>query len=78
MEARVVPDRAQRDSVPSVAGGVVYANGGNTLYALDALTGGILWNSGSTINDSIVAEPTVVNGRVYVAAWDGKLYAFGL
>jgi outer membrane protein assembly factor BamB len=66
------------DSVPSIAGGVVYANGGNSLYALDASTGEILWNSGSTVGDSIVAEPTVVNGRVYVAAWDGKLYAFGL
>ena len=50
----------------------MYASGGNTLYALDALSGAVLWSSGSTVKNSIVAEPTVVNGRVYATAWDGK------
>jgi outer membrane protein assembly factor BamB len=69
---------ASGNSVPSVANGVVYASGSNTLYALDASSGSILWNSGSSVGNEIVAEPTVVNGRVYVTAWDGKMYAFGL
>jgi hypothetical protein len=66
------------NSAPSVANGVVYASGNNTLYAIDASSGAILWSSGSSVGDQIVAEPTVVNGRVYVTAWDGKMYAFGL
>lgn len=64
--------------VPVIANGVVYAAGGNVLYAVDANTGSVLWNSGSTITGNIAAAPAVVNGRVYVAAWDGHLYSFGL
>jgi len=65
-------------SVPAVAKGVVYAAGGNTLYAVDASSGAILWSSGSTISGTITAEPTVANGRVYVTSWDKHLYVFGL
>ena len=72
------PIGASGNSVPAVAGAVVYAAGGSTLYAVDASSGAILWNSGSAVGNTIVAEPTVVNGRVYVTAWDGRLYAFGL
>lgn len=65
-------------AVPVIADGVVYAAGGNKLFAVDAQSGTVLWNSGSTIGGNIAAAPTVVNGRVYVAAWDGYVYAFGL
>jgi outer membrane protein assembly factor BamB len=67
-------------SPPTVAGGVVYYGDGpdSQLLALDAATGIQLWSSGSTIGGAIYAAPTVVNGRVFVGAWDGKLYAFGL
>ncbi len=63
--------------VPIVANGVVYAAGKNVLYAFDANSGAALWNSGSAITGTIAAAPTVVNGRLYVTAWDGHLYAFG-
>ncbi len=64
---------------PTVANGVVYFSDGaaNTEYAFDAATGHELWHS-ATITGSVYAPATVVNGRVFVPAWDGKLYAFGL
>ena len=67
-------------SPPTVAGGLVYYGDGpgNQLLAFDSTTGTQLWSSGSTIQGAIFGAPTVVNGRVYVGAWDGKLYAFGL
>lgn len=66
-------------SVPAATPQLVFASSGTgTLYAIDAQTGSILWNSGSTIQARIAAEPTVVNGHVYVSAWDGHIYAFGL
>ena len=65
-------------SPPTVANGVVYYGDGdgNTEYAFDASTGKPLWNSGSTITGGIYAAPTVINGMLFVAAWDNKLYAF--
>jgi outer membrane protein assembly factor BamB len=67
-------------SPPIVAGGVVYYGdgSGNQLLAFDATTGAQVWSSGSTIKGGIYGAPTVVNGRVFVGAWDNKLYAFGL
>jgi len=69
-------------SPPTVAGGVVYYGDGpaHQLLAFDAVTGRRLWSSGSTIRaeGDIYGAPMVVNGRVFVGAWDGKLYAFGL
>lgn len=61
-----------------IAGNVVYAAGGSTLYAINATTGAILWTSGTTIPATITAAPTIVNGRLYAAASNGHLYAFGL
>ncbi|HEV3153151.1 MAG TPA: PQQ-binding-like beta-propeller repeat protein [Candidatus Baltobacteraceae bacterium] len=69
---------ATGSSVPAVAGGVVYAAGDNIVYAVDAGTGAMLWNSGATIKGRVAAEPTIVNGRLYAASWDGHLYVFGL
>ncbi len=67
-------------SPPSVAGGVVYYGDGpdSQLLAFDATTGTQLWSSGSTISGGIYGAPTIVNGQVFVGAWDGKLHAFGL
>ena len=64
---------------PTVANGVVYEGDGpdNTLWAFDAQTGAHLWDSGTSVQGMIFAAPTVVDGHVYAAAWDGNLYAFG-
>jgi outer membrane protein assembly factor BamB len=67
-------------SPPTIAGGVVYYGDGpgNQLLVFDAATGAQLWSSGSTIGGAIYGAPMVVNGQVFVGAWDGKLHAFGL
>jgi outer membrane protein assembly factor BamB len=67
-------------SPPTVAGGVVYYGDGrdSQLLAFDAITGAQLWSSQSTIRGGIYGAPMVVNGRVFVGGWDGKLHAFGL
>jgi outer membrane protein assembly factor BamB len=67
-------------TAPVVANGVVYAAGGgsNKVYALRATDGRLLWSSGSNISARVVAEPIVVDGRLYAVAWDGKLHAWGL
>jgi outer membrane protein assembly factor BamB len=64
---------------PTIANGVVYYGDGadNTEHAFAAATGRELWQS-STITGSVYAPATVVNGRVFVPAWNGKLYAFGV
>src|SRR5690348_10300018 len=49
------------------------------LYALDAETGRQLYSSEKLIDSfTHFSEPVVAGGRVYVSAWDGKVYAFGL
>jgi len=77
---KVVGPNFSSVSPPSVAGGVVYYGDGygNELFAFDATTGTQLWSSGATIGGAIYGAPMIVNGRVFVGAWDGKLYAFGL
>jgi hypothetical protein len=67
-------------SPPTIAGGVVYYGDGpgEQLLAFDAVTGTRLWSSGRRIGGAIYGAPIVVNGRVFVGAWDRKLYAFGL
>jgi outer membrane protein assembly factor BamB len=66
-------------SPPTVANGVLYYGDGfgGIEYAFNAATGDVLWNSGSQINGSLYAAPTVVNGQLIVGAWNGVLYAFG-
>jgi outer membrane protein assembly factor BamB len=65
-------------SAPTVAGGVVYyGNGvGQRLLAYNARTGRPVWNSGTTLGGPMFAAPTVANGSLYAAAWDGRLHAF--
>ena len=64
---------------PVAANGVVYlaTGGGAQVFAMDATSGQVLWTSGSLISKPIFAAPTVVNGQLFVAAYDNKVYAFG-
>jgi outer membrane protein assembly factor BamB len=64
----------------TVANGVAYSNSGRAeeIFANDATTGALLWDSGTTIGGYAFAPPTVTAGHVYVGAWDDNLYAFGL
>jgi outer membrane protein assembly factor BamB len=49
------------------------------LYALDAATGKELWSSGTTIASFVHAvAPSAGDGQVYVVAYDGTIYAFGI
>jgi outer membrane protein assembly factor BamB len=58
----------------------VYVAGGSAhkVYALRATNGQALWDSGTSITAGVVAEPIVVDGRLYAVAYDGKLHAWGL
>lgn len=71
---------------PAVVNGVVFAVSGGSktlqprgvLYALDALTGKAIWNSGATITSTVTSGGLAAGGgRVYVAGDDGTQYAFG-
>jgi hypothetical protein len=49
------------------------------IYALDAITGKELWNSGKQITSwNHWTGITVANGRVYLGTFDGMFYCFGL
>ena len=85
--SQVVPDRAFDDPAGPQAGGAV-SNAGvrriptsrrAALYALDALTGRELWNSGNEITSwSHYSGLTVANGRAFITTFDGMVYAFGI
>jgi outer membrane protein assembly factor BamB len=70
------PGPGHTTSSPTVAGGVVFYGTGpsGTVIALDARTGKRLWVH--SVGHTIFGAPTVVNGAVYVSAWDGRLRAF--
>jgi len=49
------------------------------LYALDATTGKELWSSGTAITSFVRGVgPAAGDGHVYVVAYDGTIYAFGI
>ena len=49
------------------------------LYALDAITGKELWNSGDDIKSwNHWSGLSVANGRVYIATFDNVLYCYGI
>ena len=49
------------------------------LYALDAATGKELWSSGTAISSFVRGVgPSAGDGQVYVVAFDGTIYAFGI
>ena len=69
---------------PIVVNGVVFSvAGGNpsapaVLYALDAMTGKELWNSGATITSFVKIGGLSAGGsQIYLGTSDGTLYAFG-
>lgn len=66
---------------PTWANGVVYVGAGSEIYAVDAQTGVTLWNATVPGNGSVVAEPVVVDGRLYVPSGnystEGNLTAYG-
>jgi outer membrane protein assembly factor BamB len=64
---------------PTVANGVVYLVRSieSTVYAFDAASGRQLWSTGSGIKGGVFASPTVANGQLLVAGFDGRLRAFG-
>ena len=57
---------------PSVVGGVVYVGSGNSVYALNATDGTLLWNYATY---STVSYPAVANGAVYIGSMDDHVYA---
>lgn len=73
------------EATPIVVDGVMYTSGvAGRVYALDAVTGKLLWRFEPRINprvyrsvccDSVNRGVAVWQGRVYVAALDGVLYA---
>lgn len=64
-------------SPPVVANGVVYLGTGfgREVWALDAASGAALWTS-PRLPDAVYGAPTVANGRLFVAGWDGRLRAY--
>ncbi len=61
-------------SSPAVDGGTVYfGSGDHNIYALDALTGNLLWKYQA--GDVVHSSPAIANGVVYIGCWDGVLYA---
>jgi outer membrane protein assembly factor BamB len=74
------PGGRVRSIPPVVANGVVYGARERPpgIEAVAAVTGARLWGSGKWLRSAVLASPTVVDGRLFVAASDGKLHAFGL
>jgi outer membrane protein assembly factor BamB len=65
------------NSAPTIANGVVYANAGETTYAIDASSGTNLWSDKLNPNAILQSSPVVVNGFVYIGTING-LYTFHL
>ena len=65
---------------PMIANGVVYyADGGaSQVFAFDAQSGKQLWTFTTDTKSGVFASPTVVNGQLFIAGFDHRLYAFGL
>jgi outer membrane protein assembly factor BamB len=65
-------------SSPTVANGVVFYGDGRASreFAFNAATGTQLWSSGSTTGQ-LFAAPIVADGRLFIASWDHRLWAFG-
>lgn len=62
---------------PVVVNDVVFTASGSTLYALDAVTGKDLWNSGKAVASGIRSGISAGGSQVFVTANDGTLYTFG-
>ena len=62
--------------MPVVAAGVVWATAGQRVYALAASDGRRLWDSGTTLGALAPAAPVPADGRLVVAAWDGRVHMY--
>jgi outer membrane protein assembly factor BamB len=61
-------------SQPTVVGNVVHVGSGDgKLYALNALTGAVMWTLPT--RGSIASSPAVVGGVVYAGSGDGRVFA---
>jgi outer membrane protein assembly factor BamB len=60
----------------TIANGIAYVVGfsDNTVHAFDASGGTQLWSG--ALNSLGVSGPVVINGRLYVAAYGGSVYAW--
>ena len=68
----VVAVSSGKPATPSGAGSAA------VLYALDAMTGKDLWNSGKTLKSYMPGRALwTSNSQVYVGGNDGAVYAFG-
>jgi outer membrane protein assembly factor BamB len=75
------------NQAPTVANGVVYFTDGldNKTWAFNAASGAVLWNSNTLIGSPCTTYGTtcgvlgapMVDGHLFVGAWNGNLYAFG-
>ena len=75
----VNPGRTYLSSSVSIANGVGYVGtygGGNRVYAFDPDTGDILWSA--TANGGFNSWPVIADGKLYVYARYGRLYAYAL
>jgi hypothetical protein len=77
LEAAWSSREIEAPQAPIVVNGVVFAASGATLYAVDALTGKDLWNSGKAIASPIRSGISAGGGQVFATAGDGTLYVFG-
>jgi hypothetical protein len=68
--------RAYEGTSPIVSNGVVFVASSGSIVALDAHTGGRLWDH--PIGQMHWQSPIVVNGAVFIADDDGRLTAFEL
>ena len=69
---RVTAHKAGWSGSPAVSGGVVYDNDGDTLRAVDATNGAVLW---SFPGSGFWSAPVVWNGLAIAGTTDGKLTA---
>ena len=58
-----------------VDGRVVFGDKSGWMYMLSAKDGERLWEL--KIGDNINSTPVVLNGRIYIGAFNGKLFALG-
>lgn len=70
------PTRGPIRSSPIVSGGTVFVGSDdNSLYALDASTGEMIWTGGFRTNDDVQATPALTPGLVIFASMDTNVYA---
>ncbi len=74
---------ANAGSSPFIANNILYVQGNNVIWATDPTTGTVLWSSGQQSAGGSIGglhwqSPIVVNGTIFAADNNGKLYAYGL